>query len=513
METTKQKKSLVDRWLNGIEKAINKLPSPFTMFIGLFFIVAILSFIMAKAGVAVINPATGEEVVVQNFFSQAGLEWILKNMTTNFSGFASLGLVLTMTLGISLCEQVGLVDSLLKKSMANVSARMVPYVVALIGTCGNLASDTCSVLVPPLAAIAFLGVGRSPVAGLLCGWIAANAGFSANLMVAGTDSLLAGITNTSIKVLLGPDTTFAVDAACNWIFMFASTFLVSIVIGWCTNHLLEPRLGTYHGEAHVSSDPLTEVQNKGLRNAGIVLVLYVALIVFGFVTGPLANPTTGGIVGSLFLSGLIPIILVMFILCGITYGVTVGVIHSERDVSKMFTKAMSNMGSFVAFCFAGGQFTALFSWSKIGTVIAIAGADFLQSIGMTGVGFFVAFIFLTMCINFLMGSGSAKWTILGPVFVPMMMLLGYHPAFIQLLYRIGDSPTNAIAPLGAYLYMALAVMNEKYDKDMQLGTFIANCIPTTMILQVIWVVFAILWYLVGLPIGPGVSTLLPAGIL
>ena len=169
MDTKKEKKSFVDKWLSGVEKAINKLPSPFTMFIALFFIVAIFSFIFRN--VSVINPSTGETVRVQNFFSQAGLEWILKNMTTNFSGFASLGLVLTMTLGISLCEQVGLVDAVLKKSMGNVSRAMIPYIVALIGTCGNLASDTCSVLVPPLAAIAFLGVSRSPVAGLLCGWI------------------------------------------------------------------------------------------------------------------------------------------------------------------------------------------------------------------------------------------------------------------------------------------------------------------------------------------------------
>ena len=155
----------------------------------------------------------------------------------------------------------------------------------------------------------------------------------------------------------------------------------------------------------------------------------------------------------------------------------------------------------------------MFSWTKIGTVVAIEGAELLQSVGLTGVPFFVCFIILTMLINFLIVSGSAKWTILGPVFVPMMMLLGYHPAFIQLLYRVGDSPTNAIAPLGAYLYMALAVVNEKYDKDMKLGTFIANCIPTTMILQVIWILFTIAWYLIGLPIGPGVTSALPAGII
>ncbi len=510
MDTKKDKQKGVYRFIGGIEKAVNKLPSPFMMFIGLFFIVAILSFFMRN--VAVINPSTNELVQINNFFSKEGLTWILTTMTSNFSGFASLGLVLTMTLGISLCEQVGLVDSLLKKSMRGVPASVMPYLIALIGTCGNLASDTCSVLVPPLAAIAFLGVGRSPIAGMLCGWISANAGFSANLMIAGTDSLLAGITNTSIQVLLGADTTFTVDSACNWYFMAASTILVALVIGWCTNHIMEPHLGKYTGDAVVSKEPLTKIQSKALKNTGIAALVYMAIILLGIFTRVLSNPD-GSIVGSLFLKGLIPIILMLFIVCGVAYGVTTGYIKSERDVSKAFTKAMSNMGAFVAFCFAGGQFTALFSWTKIGTVVAIEGAELLQSIGLTGVPFFVCFIILTMLINFLIGSGSAKWTILGPVFVPMMMLLGYHPAFIQLLYRVGDSPTNAIAPLGAYLYMALAVVNEKYDKDMKLGTFIANCIPTTMILQVIWILFTIAWYLIGLPIGPGVTSALPAGII
>ena len=199
--------------------------------------------------------------------------------------------------------------------------------------------------------------------------------------------------------------------------------------------------------------------------------------------------------------------------CGIAYGVTTGVIKNERDVTSRFTKAMAGMGSFVAFCFAAGQFTALFNWTKIGTVIAIAGANFLQGVGFTGAPMFVGIIILTILINLFMSSGSAKWTILGPIFVPMLMLLGYHPAFTQLIYRIGDSPTNALAPLSPYLYMCLAVMNEKYDKDMKLGSFLAPCIPTVAAVQVIWIAFLLLWYFVGLPLGPGAPIYLPAGII
>ncbi|MBO5493030.1 MAG: AbgT family transporter [Pyramidobacter sp.] len=514
MEEKVNKVSMTERFLGSIERACNKLPSPVMLFMYLFIIIAVISWIASLCGLALTNPATGKVVTVRNFFSQEGLNWLLTSFVKNFSGFASLGLVLTMTVGINLCEQVGLVDALLRKSTGGVNGTILPYVIALIGTCGNLASDTCSVLVPPLGALAFMGAGRSPIVGMFCGWLSANLGFSANLFIAGTDSLLAGITNTSIKVLLGPEAKFEVDSACNWYFMFASTWLITLVVGWCTNHLIEKRVGPYHGEMLVdTAKPLTDLERKGLRKAGVALLVYVAIIVVGIYTGPLANPKTGGVIGSLFLKGLIPLILFMFLICGIVYGRTVGAIKSERDVSKIFTKAMGSMASFIAFCFTAGQFTALFGWTNLGVLLAIAGADFLKAVNFTGVPMFIGIIILVIFINLFMTSGSAKWTFLGPVLVPMLMLMNYHPAWIQLLYRIGDSPTNALSPVSPYLYMCLALVNEKYDKDMKLGTFIANCIPTIFIAQVAWIILAVVWFFAGWPVGPGAPLHLPTGIL
>ncbi len=500
--------------LGAIERVCNKLPSPVTLFVYLFFIVAVISWVASFFNLELINPVTGQTVVARNFFSQAGLEWILVKLVDNFVGFAPMGLVLAMTVGISVCEQTGLVDVLLRRSTRGISGAMLPYVIALIGTCGNLASNTCTVLVPPLGALMFLGAGRNPVAGMICGWMSANIGFTANLFIAGTDSLMAGITNTGIKVLLGEATTFEVDSACNWYFMVASTFLVTFIVGWCTNHMVDRRIGTYQGPVQLdTAKPLTELELKGLRNAGKALLGYVALIVLGIYLGPLANPETGGVIGSLFLRGLIPIILGLFLLCGAVYGMTVGVIKSERDISKMITQAMASMSPFVAVCFAAGQFTALFSWTNLGVLLAIGGADFLKAINLTGIPMFVVTILIVVCINLIMSSASAKWTFLAPVLVPMLMLMGYHPAWIQLLYRIGDSPTNGLTPMGAYIYMCLAVVNEKYDKNMTLGTFIANCIPTALIVQVCWILLAIGWYLLGWPIGPGAPIMLPEGIL
>ena len=508
MNQTKSNSAKTGKALDMIARTCNKLPSPFIMFVGLFAIVAVLSAVFSAMGITAVNPADGKEVVVNNFFTKEGITWFLTKMTTNFSGFASLGLVLSMTLGINICEQVGLVDSFLKKSVHGLSGSVLPYAIALIGTCGNLASDTCTVVIPPLAAIAFAGVGRNPIAGLMCGWLAANCGFSANLLIAGTDSLLAGITNTSIKVLQGENPTLVVDSACNWYFMVASTFLITAIVGWCTNHLLEPSLGKYEGEEVISSEPLGEKQLKGLKASGIALVIYVAIILAGIFSG-LLTTDDGKIIGSPFLKGLIPIVLGMFLVVGLTYGFSTGYLKNEKDISKAASKAMASMGSFVAFCFTAGQFTALFNWSNIGTIMAVKGADALKAANATGPVLFVAVILLVVVLNLFIGSASAKWTILGPVFVPMFMMLGFHPAFTQLLYRIGDSPSNAISPVSPYLFMCLAVANQKYDKDMKLGDFIAPILPTIGIIQVLWIVFTIIWYLLGLPLGPGAGILMP----
>lgn len=430
-------------------------------------------------------------------------------MTKNFSGFASLGLVLCMTLGINLCEQVGLIDSILKKTVTNIPKSIIPYVIAFIGTCGNIASDTCMVVIPPLSAIIFLGVGRNPIAGLMCGWLASNCGFSANLMVSGTDSLLAGITNTSIQVLLGTDTSFSIDSTANLYIMIASTFLVTFVIGWCTNHLLEPRVGAYSGNTTILEQPLTAIQNHALKKTFFAFILYILLIITGIAVGLLRNPETGGIIDSPFLKGLIPIILLLFVVCGCCYGFSTGYLQSEKDVSKCFSNAMSSMGSFIAFCFAAGQFTALFSWTNLGTILAIKGAEFLEKVNLTGPLLFVLIILVVVIINLFMGSASAKWTIFGPVFVPMLMLLGYHPAWTQLLYRIGDSPSNAMSPLSPFLLMCLSVINEKYDKNMKLGSFLAPCLPTIIIVQVVWIIFILIWYCLNLPLGPNAPIYMP----
>lgn len=511
------KKGAVDIFLDGIERVCNKLPPPAILFFWLFLIVGVLGAIFTLAGVTMINPSTKESLVSQNLFSATGVQWLLDNLIKNFTGFAPLGLVIAMTLAIGMCEESGMILAMLRNSLRNVPPVIVPYVIAFVGTVGNIASDTAMVIIPPMAAIIYMGVHKHPIVGMICGYAGAQAGFTANLMIAGTDSLLQGLTNEAIKGY--SDTiAFTVDVTCNWFFMFASTFLCSIVIGMTCEYLVEPRFVKFVGAGDGKLEEVSPLEKKGLNVAGIAALLYLAVILLGFFFGPLAKVGEDGsraFVGSPLLNGLIPILFFFFSICGLAYGFTTKSFKNTTDVNKAMVKQMSAMGGYVIFCFFCGQFNALFNWTKLGTMLAISGAEFLQKIKMPNIVLFVLFILFVAFVNLFISSGSAKWAIFAPIFVPMFMLLEnpIHPGFTQLMYRLGDSPSNCFTPTSPYIWMVLSLAQVKYDKDIKIGTLVSNLIPIAVILQVIWIVFFIIWYLLGIPIGPGVTAPLPAGIM
>jgi aminobenzoyl-glutamate transport protein len=508
-EKTVEKKPLLARFMDGVETVCNMLPPPTMLFVFLFFIVAILGAVFTFLGTSLTNPATGEIVMSKNFFSKEGLLWFLDNMVKNFTGFAPLGLVLTMTIGTGICEEAGMLNSLLRSSMKNVPAALVPYVCVLIGIIGNLASDAASVMVPPLAAMAFMGVGKHPVAGMICGYIGAQVGYAANPVISGTDTLLMGITNDTLASFMG-DSAFTVDVTCNWFFKIASTVLCVVVIGILVQKIVEPRFGVYHGELEKMED-LTPSEKKGLRASGISTLIYVACLLALFFTGVIAAED-GGLIGSPFLKGLIPIIFLMFVIAGVSYGYASGSFKGLVDIHKAIVKQMAAMGTYVGFCFFCGQFQGLFSWTNLGAMSAIAGADFLESIGFTGIPMCIGFIVLVTLVDIFFSSGSAKWAIFAPIFVPMFLLLDYHPGFTQIIYRLGDSAGNLFGPTSAYLWMLLSVAQAKYDKNLKIGQIISCNLMVAVILEVFWILLLVVWMLLDLPIGPGINVFMPAAM-
>jgi aminobenzoyl-glutamate transport protein len=455
-------------------------------------------------------------VVAQSFFTKEGLIWILGNLIKNFTGYAPLGLVLVMTIGIGLCEEVGLINTLIRKAMSGIPAPVVPYATIAIGVMAQIASDSATLIIPPLAGALYLSLGRHPICGCLTGYAGTTLGYLANPIITGTDALAVGITNSALKTIL-PD--MQLDALCNWYFKVASTVFLAVALGFVSDKIVEKRFGKYTGKAaataNASDQPtgITEKEKKGLRVAGVAALVYIALLIWGmFVPGLLLHEKTG-LLGSNFLSGIIPIIWTLFFTCGLAYGIAAGTVKSEADVSKALTRRMSTLGSYIIMAFMAGQFTALFDWSKMGVLLSISGAQGLKASGFTGFPLILCFIWFVALVDFLMSSASAKWALMAPVFVPMFAMIGYHPAFTQVAYRVGDSAANIMSPTSAFLWMLLDQCKEKYDPNVTIGNFLTTQFMFFIVSQIGWAIIIVVWMFLNLPVGPGCPIYLPAGLL
>ncbi|KGP74115.1 AbgT family transporter [Pontibacillus yanchengensis] len=501
-ENTQEKQSKgMSRFLNFIERAGNKLPDPFMLFVYLALFIILLSWLVSSFGVTVKQPGSGEVLPIKSLVSAEGLKYILTSMLTNFTGFKPLGLVLAMMLGIGLADKVGLLETAIKSTILKAPTALTTYAVIFVGILGNLASDAAFVIVPPLAAMVFYTIGRHPLAGLAAGFAGVGSGFTANIIIAGTDALLSGI---STEVMQSLDSSVVVTPVDNWYFMMVSVVVLSVTGALVTEKIIEPRLGKYEGEMNSEMQASTPLEKKGLRNAAFAGLGYIALLVLAIAWpgSPLRNED-GGMVPSPFLDGIIPIILFFFIVLGVTYGKTVGKLETGKDVSKFMGEAMKDMSGFIVLIFAAAQFIAYFDWTNIGTWIAVSGANALQAMNMTGIPVIIGFVFLTALMNLLVFSGSAQWALEAPIFIKMFYLLDYHPAFIQAAYRIADSSTNIITPMNPYIIIVLAFMRE-YDKKAGLGTLISLMLPYSICFLGVWIVLLLAFALLGIPFGPGV---------
>lgn len=492
--------------LRWIEDVGNKLPHPFWMFVWICILIVVVSGITALLGVSAIHPDTGQVVEARNLLSGDGLRRFVEEMVTNFAHFAPFGLVLVMLMGVSIAERSGLLAVAMRTVAFSVPKKVVMPVIFIIGACGNIGSDAGIVIVPPIAALIFTQMGLNPIAGLIAGYAGATAGFTANFFIAGTDVLLAGI---STQVTQQMAQGIEVSATANWYFMIASTLLLGIGGAFIVYRFTIPRCQKFEllsdgSDLQVGDGSLSSNEKKGLKHAGIALLMYTILIVLLVAPAgaPLRNQITGGIVPSPFLRGLIPILFFFFAIPGYFYGKATGAIKTSNDVLKQMEYGMKELSGYIVLMLVVAQFINLFSWSNLDTILAIGGAEVLQSTGLTGPVMFTLFMILIAVLNIFLGSGSAKWAIFAPIFIPMLAQLNYNPAFVQLMYRVGDSITNCVSPLYVYFPLLLGWVH-RYNKNIGIGTIISLLVPYALILFVMWVVLLFVWYGLGLPIGVG----------
>ncbi len=487
--------------LDWIERAGNRLPHPFWLFCGLCVLVVILSDVAARYGALVPQRDSPELVPVRSLISAEGLSWFVLHMVENFAHFEPLGLVLVMLMGVAIAEGSGLIAVSMRAVALAVPDTLVVPVLFAAAACGNIGSDAGVVVVPPLAAVVFRQLGRNPVAGLLVGYVGATAGFTANVFPAGTDVIAASLTNAASHGVA------PVNVLSNWYFMVVSVPFLAVLGTVVTRRFIEPRLPSpAQTETTARAAGLSDVERRALRVALLatllVAVLWSLTIVPSF--GPLRSPEPDQFWRSPFFRGLIPILFTLFAVAGIAYGVVAQTVRKADDVLGFMSEAMKRMGPYIVLVLVIAQFIAAFQWSRLDVLLASSGAAALSALGFSQapLPFFVAFIVVVAIANLFIGSASAKWAIFAPIFVPIMLELGVHPGFTQLLYRVGDSITNCVSPLYPYFPLLLGWIAAEEPESAQVGTVLSFLIPYAVVLFVGWVLMLIGWYLLGLPLGP-----------
>ncbi|EKU47050.1 AbgT family transporter [Brevibacterium casei] len=526
------------RLLDGIERIGNKLPEPFTLFLGLFLITGAISTAMALAGVSVTIPGSDEVVTIKGLFTGEGLAWLTTTMGDNYIGFPPLATVLPILLAVGVAEKSGMLAAAVRVAFGSSPRWLLPYAVGFVGVVGSIMADSAFIIIPPLAALVFKAAGRHPMAGLIGGFAATGAGYSTSIVPTSLDALFAGITTSVMETLPGIEYQ-AVNPVSNYYFNIVASIMLAIIAGFIIDKLIEPNMvrkgvprdyvdattqgldkkyqakDANYSENSVSAEEVEAAQKevspklepaekRGLLWALLSALALTAVILFAVLLpdSPWRNEEGGFLPKSPLLSSIVFIVFAYFMLMGVVYGIVVGTIQSMNDVVRMMAQSIVDMMSFLILAFILGQFIALFNWTGIGSWIAVAGASGLEAIGLTGFPAIIGFMLLASVLNLFIVSGSSMWTLMAAVFVPLFALLGYEPAFIQAAFRVGDSATQVITPLNPYMIVLLGLVR-RYEPNAGLGTVISRMFPFVIPFWLAWATLLAVWYFLDLPLGPG----------
>ena len=539
--------TFLERILDGVERAGNKMPHPAILFLALCGAVIVLSQVLywfdvgatfqvvkppavateqtyyggstepTDVGPTVPEPAKDYKLVtetakVKGLLTGEGVRFLFTSFVSNFRNFAAMAIILVVMIGVGLAEAAGLIASLIRKLVGVSPGRTLTFIIVLLGIISSIASDAGYLVLIPLGGAAFKSVGRNPLAGVAAAFAGVAAGFGVNFLITPLDGVLTEITNDAA----GTNTSHHIDLAANLYFGIGSTIFVAFVLTFVSAKLVEHRLGPWnpadHGEGwEMDVDEAPEVSPeadaKGLRWAlwGTVAVLAGITLLTAIPGAPLRNPDTGKIIGdSPFMDSLIVIIMLVFYVAGYLYGRGAGTIKGHVDVIETITKSWAGLASLLFLFLLIAQFIAYFNFSNIAEVLAVKLGDVLEDMNIGAVWLLIGFIFLSIIVDFIIPQAIAKWALLAPIFIPLFIRLGVAPQTVLAAYRVGDSPVNVITPLMAY-FPLVVIFTQRYKKDAGIGTVVLLMLPYVVILSIAWILFFVAWYLIGIPLGPGSS--------
>ncbi|RRJ82485.1 AbgT family transporter [Aestuariirhabdus litorea] len=502
--TTASPSPRIERFLNAIEYAGNKLPDPAILFLMAMICVWILSALFSQFNFELIHPATGEAVQVSNLLTGERLADFLSSMVTTFTSFAPLGIVLVAMLGVGVAEQSGFINTGLKKLLGVTSPRFLTPMLILVAIVSHTAADAGYVLVIPLGAIIFQAAGRHPLAGIAAAFAGVSGGFAANFIPSGIDPLLQGFTQSAAQIL---DPSYQVNPLSNLFFTGASSLLI-VLLGWyVTEKVVEPRLARVEiDEEAREGDSLSHYsarEGRAFHWALASMVVGIGLLVLAAWPddSPLRSPAGELTAFSApLMKSIVPLIFLLFVLPGVVYGFCSGKFKRGSDVIEAMSNTMNTMGSYMVMAFFCALFIKAFADSNLGAVIALSGADLLKSLQLSGGVTVVGLIFLVALVNLIVGSASAKWALIGPVLVPMLMAVGISPELTQAAYRVGDSASNIITPLMVY-FPLVVVYCQRYVKSTGVGTLVSMMLPYSVTFLAFWPLFLLAYWALGFPLG------------
>ncbi|WP_447644308.1 AbgT family transporter [Nocardioides zeae] len=507
---------LMNRLFNAlalVERVGNRLPHPFWLFWILSGTLAVASAVLAARSTSVTLPGSGEDVVVRNLLSPDGMAFALGSALDNFAGFPPLPVVVTVLMGVAVAERSGLMAAILRVTIVRLPARWVTFAVAFAGTVSHVTFDAAFVILIPMAALAFKSVGRSPVVGVVTAYVSISAGYNASPLVTPSDAIIASLTTSAAQVV---DPSYVVSPLASYYWNAASSVLVAVVVTVMIELVLSRRPGQEADEEELSADgaggapggpttlALSRTESRGLWSAlGVG-----ALLVGGVVTATLPGSSplrgeSGTFTQSVLLLNVAVVVAVTFAIMGFVYGRVTGSIASVGDLPGLMAEGVRLIAPIIVLFFSISQFLAYFSWTGIGSVTAVNGAELLERTNTHPLMVLVALVVVVSVINLLVTSGSAMWSLIAPIVVPMLMYIDVSPEVAQTVYRIGDSCTNAVTPMSAYFVLALGYM-QQYRRNAGIGTLASFTLPIALVLLVAWVALFAVWYAVGLPLGPGV---------
>ncbi|MCB0195823.1 MAG: AbgT family transporter [Anaerolineae bacterium] len=541
-----EKQGFTQKLLDGIEKIGNKVPHPVLMFLYLIIIVMVLSHILYLMGVSVteeiaVPVATEAEadyyldstepgltfpaepyqvdyeieqqtITIRSLLSVEGLRFIFTSFVGNFAGFSVVAVILVAMVGVGVAEEAGLMGALIRKTVKVTPRQLITFILVFVGVLSSVATDAGYLILIPLGAVAFASLGRHPLAGVAAAFGGVSAIFAVNILIAPLDGMLTEITNEAILVAGGEPITIV----ANFYFAAASTVVLSIVAAVITDRIIEPRLGAYQTEKDASAEETQDKEAAAAEGRGLQFALYGFLGILALILlltlppgAPLRDPETGAIIGNTpFMDSLIFIITIFFLIAGIGYGIGARTLQGSGDIIKGVTKTFAGLSGLIFMLLMISQFIAFFNFSRMPQVVAVWMADTLEQANIGALPLLIGFILVIMVLNIIIPNVIPKWAIFAPIFIPVFMRLGVAPQTVLAAYRIGDSPANVITPLMVYLPFVLTIV-QRYQKDAGIGTVVALMLPYTLIIAVVWVILFIIWFVVGIPLGPGFPVSVP----